>query len=77
MRRRRVLAELAQARISPDELRRRLEAGEAVVVIDLRHQVEVDNEPSTIPGALHIPAEELETRHHEIPRATEIILYCS
>jgi membrane protein DedA with SNARE-associated domain len=77
VRRRRILHELAQARITPEELRQRLQAGEELVVVDLRHEVEVENEPSTIPGVLHIPAEELAARHEEIPRAAEVILYCS
>jgi hypothetical protein len=76
-RRRRILHELSQARITPEELRQRLDAGETVVIVDLRHDIEVENDPSTIPGALHIPAEALEARHGEIPRATEVILYCS
>jgi rhodanese-related sulfurtransferase len=30
-----------------------------------------------IPGALCIAVEELEERHHEIPRDRDIVVYCS
>lgn len=64
-------------RIDADQLHRRLEAGEAIVVVDLRHAVEVQADPYTIPGAIDIPAEELAARHREIPRRAEVVLVCS
>jgi membrane protein DedA with SNARE-associated domain len=72
--RRRILSDLRVARITPQELKRRLDAGEDIVVVDLRHILEVDD---SIPGALRIPAEELEARHAEIPRDRDIVLTCS
>jgi rhodanese-related sulfurtransferase len=30
-----------------------------------------------IPGALHVPAEQLHQRHNEIPRDRDILLYCT
>ncbi|HZS38912.1 MAG TPA: VTT domain-containing protein [Polyangia bacterium] len=77
VKRRLFLRDLRLARISPDELKRALDAGEAVVIVDLRHAHELTSEPRTIPGALRITAEELDERHHEIPAGREIILYCS
>src|SRR6266571_1430271 len=65
--RQRILGELRVARIRPEELKRRLDAGETVVVLDLRHPLELASDPTTIPGAVHIPAEQLEARHREIP----------
>ena len=47
------------------------------MVVDLRHALEVEADPTTIPGALRISAEELEERHAEIPRDREIVLTCS
>jgi rhodanese-related sulfurtransferase len=34
-------------------------------------------DPYTIPGALRISAEELEQRHHDIPRDRDVILFCA
>ena len=46
-------------------------------MVDVRHSVDFDAEPSIIPGALHLTTEEMETRHLEIPRDREIVLYCT
>jgi membrane protein DedA with SNARE-associated domain len=75
--RRRFIRELAVARITPEELRRRLEAGEDVVVVDLRHSMEFDADPATVPGAIHVLPDELDARHGEIPRDRDVILYCT
>jgi rhodanese-related sulfurtransferase len=68
---------LSVARISPEELRQKLDAGEPLVVVDLRTALDVEVDPYAIPGALRITAEELEERHREIPRGREVVLYCT
>ena len=75
--RRRILRKLRMARITPAELRRKQDAGEEVVIIDLRAGEELDLDPSLIPGAIHLGMEEIDHRHHEIPRDREVIVYCS
>jgi len=75
--RRRFIRELAVARITPEELHRRMEAGEEIVVVDLRHSMEFEAEPATVPGALHLLPDELDARHGEIPRDREVVLYCT
>jgi membrane protein DedA with SNARE-associated domain len=75
--RQRFLRRLRIARIEPDELKARLDAGEAITLVDLRHSVDFEAEPSIIPGALHLTTAELEARHGEIPRDREIVLYCT
>jgi membrane protein DedA with SNARE-associated domain/rhodanese-related sulfurtransferase len=64
-------------RITPESLRHRQLAGEPVAVVDLRHELEFEAEPYTIPGAIYIPAERIAERHHEIPRGVEVVLYCT
>jgi membrane protein DedA with SNARE-associated domain len=73
--RRRFLNGLKVARITPEELRERLNAGEDLFIIDLRHGLA--NEPEVIPGAVRISSEELVSRARELPRDREIILFCS
>lgn len=75
--RQRFLRQLRIARISPEELKQKLDAGEDVVIVDLRHSLDFQAEPDTIPGALRLPAEELERRHHEIPTDRDVVLYCT
>jgi membrane protein DedA with SNARE-associated domain len=76
-RRRAVLKRLAAARLEPAELKRLLDAGEPVYIVDLRHPLELLPDPFTLPGALHLSPDALASRHLEIPRDRDIILYCT
>jgi membrane protein DedA with SNARE-associated domain/rhodanese-related sulfurtransferase len=75
--RQRVLRELRMARITVDELKQRLDAGEDVAIVDVRHPLDLEANPRLIPGAVHMPFEEIDQRHHEIPRDREIVVYCA
>lgn len=75
--RRRFLKEVAGARIAPEELKAKLDSGETVTIIDLRHPLDLLPDPRTLPGALRISPEELERRHSEITRDGEIVLFCT
>jgi membrane protein DedA with SNARE-associated domain len=75
--RRKVLKELAAARLEPEDLKRRLDAGEDVFIVDLRHPLELLPDPFTLPGAQHISPEALAERQNEIPRDRDIVLYCT
>lgn len=75
--RQRFLRQLRVARITPEELAAKLADGEEMVVVDLRHSLDFEAEPATVPGALRLTPEEIESRHGEIPRDREIVLYCT
>ena len=75
--RQRILQELRMARITVAELRRKLDAGENLAIIDLRPSEELTLDPALIPGAIHLRVDEVEKRHQEIPRDREVIVYCS
>ncbi len=77
VRRQRFIRALHVARITPEELKQKLDAGEMIEIIDLRHALDFEAQPETIPGAIHIPVEDLDARHDEIPRDCEIVLYCT
>lgn len=76
-RRRMFMRELAAARLEPEELKRQLDAGEQVYIVDLRHPLELLPDPFTLPGAVHFSPELLAARHLEIPRDRDIVLYCT
>jgi membrane protein DedA with SNARE-associated domain/rhodanese-related sulfurtransferase len=76
-RRRLVLRRLVSSRLEPVELKRQLDAGESVYIVDLRHPLELLPDPFTLPGALHVSPEDLARRVHEIPRDRDIVLYCT
>jgi membrane protein DedA with SNARE-associated domain/rhodanese-related sulfurtransferase len=75
--RHRLLRELRMARITVDELHKKVEAGENLMILDLRPNTELEENPSLIRGALHMTMDEIENRQKEIPRDRDIILYCS
>jgi len=77
IRRRMVLRNLEEARLEPLELKRRLDAGEQIFIVDLRHPLELLPDPFLLPGALHISPEALALRSHEIPRDRDVVLYCT
>lgn len=59
--------------VDRDELLRRAATGE-VVVLDVRPAVEYA--AAHLPGALHIPLEELELRLDELPVGRTVVAYC-
>ena len=72
-----VLKDLAASRLEPEELKQQLDAGEPVYIVDLRHPLELVPDPFTLPGALHFAPDALATRHSEIPRDRDVVLYCT
>jgi membrane protein DedA with SNARE-associated domain len=75
--RRRFLRSLRIARILPEQLKSMMDRGDQVFVVDLRHVIDLEDEPRTIPGALRLPAEEFEQRANELPRDRELVLFCT
>jgi membrane protein DedA with SNARE-associated domain/rhodanese-related sulfurtransferase len=75
--RQRFLRKLKIARITPEELKGKIDAGEDVIIVDLRHALDFEAQPETILGALHMDAAELEEAHEAIPRDREIVLFCA
>lgn len=75
-RRHQFLRQLRVDRVTPEELHALAQSG-PVVIVDLRHRYDFEANPHVIPGALVLPAEELEAREHELPRGVELVLYCT
>ena len=76
-RRRMLLRDLVRARLEPEELKRQMDAGEPVYIVDLRHPLELVPDPFTLPGAVHVSPEAIAARAHEIPRDRDVVLYCT
>jgi len=75
--RQRFLRELRISRITVDELKEKIDAGEELVIVDLRHSMDFEAEPETIPGAFRMDSRELEEKNDRLPRDREVILYCT
>lgn len=69
--------QLLADRITPEEVKQKLEAGEPLTIVDLRHPLDFLPYPQLIPGALRLAPEELAARLGELPRDRELILYCT
>jgi membrane protein DedA with SNARE-associated domain/rhodanese-related sulfurtransferase len=77
VRRQLLLRELRIARVTAEELKRMMDDGHELTVVDLRGALDHEADPYTIRGALRMTVEELEQRHHEIPRHQDVILFCA
>jgi membrane protein DedA with SNARE-associated domain/rhodanese-related sulfurtransferase len=77
VRRRMVLRNLVASRLEPEELKRQLDAGEQVYIVDLRHPLELVPDPFKLPGAVHFSPDTLTARQSEIPRDRDVVLYCT
>jgi membrane protein DedA with SNARE-associated domain len=73
----RFLNQVKGDRITPQELKTKLDLGEQVTIIDLRHPLDLLPDPHTLPHALRISPEDLEARNGEIAREGEIVLFCT
>jgi adenylyltransferase/sulfurtransferase len=60
--------------IAPDQLKRRIDAGENVFVLDVRNPNEFAI--CRIPGTVLVPLPELPARFAEVPRDREVIVHC-
>lgn len=63
--------------ISPKELRRMLDRGEPVTVLDVRSRQSYADAHASIPGSLRIPPHEIPERFTEIPRERLTVAYCT
>jgi membrane protein DedA with SNARE-associated domain/rhodanese-related sulfurtransferase len=75
--RRRFYKMLRMARINVADLYALIQAGAAPVIIDVRSSTARALEPRWIPGALHVPLQDVAHRLKEIPRDRDVILYCT
>jgi hypothetical protein len=68
---------LVRSRISPAELKERLDRGEEIVIVDLRSGLGYQADGLKIVGALHIPPGEFATRAAQIPAGKPVVMYCT
>jgi len=64
-------------RITPDELRRRMDAGEDFTVIDVRNPNAYAQSDVIIPEAIRVPLENLEGNLQRIPKNRPVVAYCT
>jgi hypothetical protein len=62
-------------RITPTEVWQRVQAGEAITIVDARSLAEYQIEH--IVGAISLPAAEVQQRWDELPRDSLLVFYCT
>jgi membrane protein DedA with SNARE-associated domain/rhodanese-related sulfurtransferase len=75
--RQRFIRELRISRITVEELKVKIDQHEDMVIVDLRHALDFEADPETIPGAFRMDAKELREKNDKLPRDRQIILYCT
>ena len=75
--RRRFYATLVMARIGVNELYALMQGAAPPTILDVRSPTAQELQLQRIPGALHVPLQEVGQRTGTLPRDREIILYCS
>jgi membrane protein DedA with SNARE-associated domain/rhodanese-related sulfurtransferase len=78
----RIVREFRMARISPEELKEKLDAGEEVMIVDLHGRRDGPRSHHGIPGAVCIDPHRLgqhdnPNQRAPIPRDREVVLYCT
>jgi len=64
-------------RISADEANARVLAGEPMVFVDSRNPQAWAKSDRKIPGAVRVPADDVESHVTEIDRHSTIVVYCT
>ncbi len=65
-----------EVQVDPGAILKRMDNGEAFTFVDVRQSAELAA-TGVIEGALHIPTQDLPRRADELPRDTELVLYCA
>jgi rhodanese-related sulfurtransferase len=64
-------------RVTVDEVKERMDRGEQFAFVDTRNPVAWGESDVKLPGAIRVPADELEQHLDEIPRDRAVITYCT
>ena len=70
------LHQMRLARITPEELKQKIDNAEDLFILDVRNALEFEAEPQVIPGAFCCPLEKLHKHPPDIPQGREVVLYC-
>ena len=69
--------QVAVTRVTVDEVKERMNRGEPLAFLDTRNPTAWGEAEVTLPGAIRMPADEVERRLEELPRDRTIITYCT
>ena len=64
-------------RVTVDEVKERMDRGEMFTFIDTRNPTAWGEAQTKLPGAIRIPADEIEKHLDQVPRDRTAITYCT
>ena len=64
-------------RVTVEEVKERMDRGEQLAFVDTRNPQAWGEAETKLPGAIRVPADELEQHLGEIPRDRVVITYCT
>jgi rhodanese-related sulfurtransferase len=64
-------------RVTVDELKERMDRGEQFAFVDTRNPTAWGQANKKLPGAIRVPADEVEKHFEEIPTDRTVITYCT
>ena len=76
-RRHTTLRRLAASRLEPEDLKRQLDSGDLVYIVDLRHPLELAEDPHTLPGARNMAANAVRHWSADVPNDRDVVVFCS
>jgi rhodanese-related sulfurtransferase len=68
---------LKLARITPDDLKRRMDAHQPIAILDTRAEDAWNESDVQIPGAMRVPPDAVARHLPEIPRDRLAVTYCT
>ena len=72
-----IVQEMTPTRVTADEIIERMNRGEQFTFLDTRNPKAWSDSSEKLPGALRVPADELDKHLDQIPRDRTIITYCT
>jgi len=75
--RQRLMRQLLWLRISPEEVKEKLEDEKRPLILDVRTALDIQLKPQHLPGAFHLPLNSVRHNAPRIPRDREVIIYCT
>ena len=64
-------------RVTVDEVKARMDRGEMFTFVDTRNPTAWAQADTKLPGAVRVPADEVDQHLDEIPRDRSVITYCT
>jgi rhodanese-related sulfurtransferase len=72
-----MVAMAGRLRITVDELKRRMDAGEEFTIIDVRSPEAWAESDTMIPGSIRVPLDQVEKDLLAIPKTRPVVAYCT